>query len=148
MKIEIAGADDLDVINRIRLAVASDNSSGHDLSIIDKLEIEHNEERVTFICLMDSGVTGYITIYKTCLFCEENDVMLDVFVHPDFQGRGMGTKLIEACVKHASQATETNRIFLGVLNCNYGAISLYERHGFITFSEDAEGKYMVLKVQR
>lgn len=147
IEIAIARPSDLESINKIRLAVTADHSSDHNLSEIEQLEIEHNEDRITFICEQNSYLIGYLTIYKMKSFDEKRNFMLEIFVYPDHQGQGAGTRLIETCLEHVSQSTNFERITLGVLHSNRSAIALYERFGFEILREDAKGKYMAREIQ-
>lgn len=51
-----------------------------------------------------------------------------LFIHPDFQGLGLGTALLEYCEKRI--AAFSPNIFICVSEFNTGAIKLYESYGF------------------
>lgn len=64
--------------------------------------------------------------------------------HPDYTGRGIGTKLIEWAVDYCRQytsssssstATRINRLSLEVMSSNKGAVRLYERKGFVVTTQ-------------
>lgn len=56
-----------------------------------------------------------------------------VCTHPDFQGRGLATRLIQLLL--ARQRARGERPFLHVMSANTGARGLYERMGFATDAE-------------
>lgn len=55
---------------------------------------------------------------------------LGMCVHPEAQGRGVGTALLEALVRQADDWLGVLRLELTVFVDNQRAIALYERHGF------------------
>lgn len=68
---------------------------------------------------------------------------LTVAVHPDHQGRGIGSRLFEILIAHArAMEPEILRIELATGANNAGAIRLYERLGFqIEGRQPARGRY-------
>lgn len=57
-------------------------------------------------------------------------MMLGIGVHPDAHGRGVGSALMDALVRHADDWLGLQRIELTVFVDNLRAIRLYERFGF------------------
>lgn len=55
---------------------------------------------------------------------------LGMFVHDDFQGRGVGKQLLAACIELADDWLGLERLELTVFVDNAAAIRLYETHGF------------------
>lgn len=51
-----------------------------------------------------------------------------LFVHPDYQGKGLGTQLLQFCEKRISAISPN--VFICVSEFNKGAIRLYEAAGF------------------
>jgi len=61
---------------------------------------------------------------------ENGELILDgIAVHPDFRGKGIGTKLLENVVFHASE-NNYSRVRLDVIDTNKKARRLYESQGF------------------
>jgi GNAT superfamily N-acetyltransferase len=61
-------------------------------------------------------------------------------IQPRFQGRGIGTSVIESVLQRAA---ETNKpVALRVLRVNRSARSLYERLGFVAYREDDARAYL------
>lgn len=56
---------------------------------------------------------------------------IGITVHDDWQGRGIGTALLKACLDLADNWLNLHRIELEVYADNDAAIRLYERHGFL-----------------
>ena len=57
---------------------------------------------------------------------------LGMFVHPDYWGRGIGSKLMEAALNVADNWLDLKRVELGVFTDNEVAIHLYQKFGFET----------------
>jgi diamine N-acetyltransferase len=66
-------------------------------------------------------------------------VMLDV----NYQGRGLGRKLIELAIQELSFIGDCNRIVLAVDPSNAKAIELYRRAGFKECGRDAENDLLM-----
>lgn len=52
-----------------------------------------------------------------------------IYVHPDFQGKGTGSSLIDAALEHP-RLRNAPAIYLDVWEQNHRARALYERYGF------------------
>jgi len=72
------------------------------------------------------GVLGLHTMERRRAHVAE----LGMFVHDDFQGRGIGNALLGAAIDMARNWLQISRIELHVYVDNTPAIRLYERHGF------------------
>ena len=58
------------------------------------------------------------------------ELLMDgIAVHSNFRGKGIGSKLLDAIARYASE-NKYDRIRLDVINTNPGARKLYERKGF------------------
>jgi len=83
-----------------------------------KLEVKRGEYRRV---LCDGQVAGYLRVHE-----ENGEVELDdLYVLPPFQGRGIGTAVLERCLAETKLP-----IFFYVFTRNVRAIALYERLGF------------------
>ena len=81
-------------------------------------------------------ITQNITQYH-CVLCNdrkcayyrlcEDGELDDLYVLPEFQNRGIGTKILERCI-----ARSPKPLYLYVFSRNQRAIALYERFGFST----------------
>ncbi|MGA2042878.1 MAG: GNAT family N-acetyltransferase [Roseiarcus sp.] len=56
----------------------------------------------------------------------KEEELLSLFVHPDFQGRGIGSMLLAACFDDAARSDASISVVKSVL----GAEGFYARHGF------------------
>ena len=70
----------------------------------------------------------------------QDDQLLAVFVHPDFQGRGIGSALVSACFEDAERTGATISSVSSVL----GAEAFYGRHGFLIVGSGSTSKHGVI----
>ena len=89
------------------------------LSWVQK-KISANIDRYTCVLLGDRKAGYYC-------FSKDGDTweLDDLYILPEFQGRGFGTKVLERCLASADAP-----VFLYVFTANTGAIRLYEKFGF------------------
>ncbi|HTX20874.1 MAG TPA: GNAT family N-acetyltransferase [Candidatus Aquilonibacter sp.] len=53
-----------------------------------------------------------------------------IYLHPDWQGRGLGSRLLQHCEQQA-RAAGARRLILSVNKRNVKAIAAYQRNGFV-----------------
>lgn len=82
------------------------------------------EDRL-FAAAAAEKVTGFLLFQEVL---DESEIHT-VAVHPDFQRRGQGSKLLEAYLKHAEKKGIA-KVFLEVRCGNQAAIALYKKKGF------------------
>lgn len=68
----------------------------------------------------------------------------DVMAHPDFQGRGIGTRLMELLVQKILEYKAASPDLRAYLGASRGRESFYRRFGFLTRREAELGEGMVL----
>lgn len=73
----------------------------------------------------DGSIVGHVGIVPMSSETPE----LVVFVHPDWQGRGIGTELMKQAIAHVSAAGRES-LRLEVMNDNRTALAVYENIGF------------------
>lgn len=59
-----------------------------------------------------------------------------VYAAPEFRGRGVGQRLMQAALDHAAGWPGLHQVYLGVNAANQPAIRLYERMGFATYGRE------------
>ncbi|MFC6836702.1 ribosomal protein S18-alanine N-acetyltransferase [Halomarina ordinaria] len=74
-------------------------------------------------------VAGYVVADVTPNFGHDVGHVKDIAVHPEFQGRGIGTTLLERALATLA-AVGAGSVKLEVRASNEEAIRLYRRHGF------------------
>ena len=98
-------------------------------------KIEKNINEYTRVTL-DGKTVGYFYFHKAD---GENEID-DLYVLPEYRGRGIGTEIINKCIKESDSP-----IFLYVFVRNTGAVKLYRRMGFETVEEIRGTRYIMRK---
>lgn len=75
---------------------------------------------------------GFISYFKKDQECE----ISTLYLLPQYQNLGIGTKLMDAALIDASQCNSCSRLSLWVLKTNLSAITFYEKFGF-----ESDGQY-------
>jgi RimJ/RimL family protein N-acetyltransferase len=80
---------------------------------------------------MEAEMAGMIGLERQYLPKLRHSAELNsMMVRPSHTGRGIGLRLLEACLEHAKQAQGLELITLRVSTANEAAVRLYERAGF------------------
>ncbi|MCP4417318.1 MAG: GNAT family N-acetyltransferase [Chloroflexi bacterium] len=86
----------------------------------------------------ENRMVGFVQIGKANGFAEadpDKDWAINkMYVHADFQNRGVGSLLMDSALEQLRRAGIT-RIFLDVWEHNLGAIRFYQRYGFELIGE-------------
>lgn len=90
-------------------------------------ELAQNETRNYWVYENDEQIIGYAGL---CTVLPISDVQT-IAIHPEFQGQGLGRKLLTLLVETAKQRNALD-VMLEVRFDNPTAINLYESMGFIT----------------
>ncbi len=78
-------------------------------------------DRITFISYDKNIVNGIVTIDK------DRSEITHLFVAPERQKQGFGTKLLEFGIK---QMTSISRVYVTVLSANTVGVDFFEKYGF------------------
>jgi len=89
------------------------------------------ENYVILVAELDGAVVGFIDYYILPSLWEKwyEATIPNLFVHKDYQGMGIGSKLLEEVIKRADDAGIVE-LFVGTEKENRRAIRLYKKHGF------------------
>ena len=85
--------------------------------------------RHSIVAVTDGRVVGLVTLVRSA-GRRAHAGAIGMFVHDDFQGQGIGRRLLDACIDLAENWLGLTRIELDVFTDNVPAIALYERCGF------------------
>ncbi|MBN2899500.1 MAG: GNAT family N-acetyltransferase [Clostridia bacterium] len=95
-----------------------------------------------FVAEMDGKVVGTAGLHVNKSLRKRHGAFLGIMVHRDYQGKGVGSKLMEAMVDLADNWLKLVRIELTVFCDNDNAMKLYENHGFVV---EGVQKYAAVK---
>lgn len=80
---------------------------------------------------VESKVVGNLALVRQPRHLRRNHVaQLGMAVHDDWQGNGIGTKLLQEAINLADNWLDLSRIELSVFVDNAAAIALYKKNGF------------------
>lgn len=85
------------------------------------LKKDEAADRITFISYDKNVVNGIVTIDK------DRSEITHLFINPDKQKQGFGTKLLEFGIK---QMTSISRVYTTVLSANTAGVEFFEKYGF------------------
>ncbi len=84
----------------------------------------------SFVAEVDGRVVGNLGLHVQAAARRRDVGKMGMSVHDDFQGRGVGTALMQAMVDLADNWLGLRRIELDVWTDNTAAVHLYEKFGF------------------
>ena len=90
-----------------------------------------SNDAIRFFALDGNEVVGWADIFPAWAHAVSHCGTLGMGVHPDYRSKGLGKRLLQACIDKA-WAKGITRIVLEVREDNHLAIALYERMGFKT----------------
>ena len=86
--------------------------------------------RHSIVAIKEGKAVGLLTLVR-CEGRRSHAGAIGMFVHDEFQGQGIGRKLLDSCIDLAENWLGLSRIELEVFIDNAPAIALYERCGFV-----------------
>lgn len=91
-----------------------------------------NSESDVFLAMIGGKAVGFVQLYKLFHYTklEKQWLLSDLFVHPDFRGKGLSVALIERC-KHWCNETGACGLMLETGKTNEIGNTLYPRCGFV-----------------
>ncbi|TCS96876.1 GNAT family N-acetyltransferase [Hazenella coriacea] len=82
------------------------------------------------VAIVDQQVAGCIRFHHPLKALSNQHVLeLDIGIHPHFQGKGIGSALLNY-VYEVAQKQQIRKLSLRVLSTNHSAISFYKKNGF------------------
>lgn len=116
----------LEIINQPAVARRW-GSTGYD---IDKVRAEFlDDEVVVFIIEVDGRVVGSVQ-YEQEMEPDYRHASIDIFIHPDWHGRGLGTDAVRTLARHLVHDLGHHRLTIDPAADNAPAIACYKKVGF------------------
>jgi putative acetyltransferase len=103
-------------------------------SCSDKWLKQFEERPASFYSLVaeiDGQIVGEIAMQNYDSPRRKHAATLGMAVSEQFQGKGIGGKLLKALIELANNWLNIQRLELEVFTDNLGAIALYKKHGFV-----------------
>lgn len=90
---------------------------------------------VELVCEVDGRAVGHLGILMNASPRRKHVATFGIAVHPDFQGRGVGSALVAEMLRLADNWLNLVRVELTVASDNVRAMALYRKHGFVVEGE-------------
>lgn len=91
---------------------------------------EKADSSVLLVAEVDEVVQGYIGINLNSKPRAKHVASFGMAVHPDYHGKGLGSRLLDEAIELADRWLNIVRLELEVYTDNEHGISLYEKFGF------------------
>ncbi|UWG46699.1 Acetyltransferase (GNAT) family [Halanaeroarchaeum sp. HSR-CO] len=93
------------------------------------------------VAVSDEAVVGHATLVED----DDDGYELAIFVHQDFQGAGIGTRLLRTLLGYG-QSEGVEKVWLTVERWNRPAVKLYEKVGFETTEAESFELEMAIRL--
>jgi len=96
---------------------------------------KHTEEEYIIVAVEDTHILGFASLYLP------DDFIHNLFVHPDFSGKGVGSLLVNASIEKMNKP-----ITLKCVSENQKAMKFYEHNGWKKVVEEGKAaeKYWIM----
>jgi len=123
-------AEDVPALTALNNRVWTEDNSPHVAPMTEAEYAERHPVGGELVATVDGKLAGFI-IFRTASRMESHAHVaeLAIAVHPDFQGAGIGRKLVEAACEQA-KAQGKRKLSLRVMSSNEKAIAFYRKLGF------------------
>lgn len=142
---ENAEVSDIDRLFELNKKLIAEYETDKSLDLVKvyawvKRKLESNVKN--YKCIYFNGMkAGYFHLYDH----DEKLELDDLFIFDEFQGKGIGTKVLEYAAKAAGERNK--EIYLYVFTENKGAVNLYLRNGYRITENVGTSRYiMSLKI--
>lgn len=96
----------------------------------NRLTSQGANEKV-LVAVVEGRVVGHLGLHLHANLRRRHSAYIGMAVHDEWQGKGIGSQLMEACLDLADNWLNLLRIELTVFADNVPALRLYEKYGFI-----------------
>lgn len=96
---------------------------------------EENSGHTTFVAEVDGKVVGHAGVSLLTHIRRRHVATLGMAVHDDWQGKGIGSQMLEKILEYIDNWLNVHRVELTVYSDNQAGIALYKRHGFVVEGE-------------
>ncbi|SFX21585.1 Ribosomal protein S18 acetylase RimI [Thermoactinomyces sp. DSM 45891] len=136
MKIREANKDDFPELRHLYLESRCKSFYWADVEQMTLEDFDqHTLEEHIIVAEENQSILGFASLYLPDNFIH------NLFVHPEFSGKGVGTKLLQASIEKMTQP-----IRLKCVSKNHKAMKFYQEHGWRKVVEEGnlEEKYWVM----
>ena len=125
---------DADGIINVLMSTKLDEETWNENGIFVTENLQKRLSSKQFIVLVaefNSSIVGFVdcAVFPSFWECQKQGLIVDLFVHPAYQGKGVGSKLLETLVKKAD-AENIVELHVSTKIGNIKAQRLYRKFGF------------------
>jgi RimJ/RimL family protein N-acetyltransferase len=121
---------DFESLNNFRAIMNKDKSQPHRLSPLVKDDFLNTLEWIAYVAKINNVIIGHLSFSPEHNNSPKNELCLNVFIHPEHRGQGIGTKMFNRVSTKLKKFNEIDRITLTVKKENKQAIKLYKKWSF------------------
>jgi GNAT superfamily N-acetyltransferase len=106
--------------------------NGNEIFVTENLQKRSsNKQFIVLVAEFNSSIVGFVdcAVFPSFWECQKQGLIIDFFVHPVYQGKGVGSELLKALVKRAN-AENIVELHVSTRWKNAKARELYGRFGF------------------
>lgn len=96
----------------------------------EKLFATQSNEKIQLVAESEGNIVGHLGIMLSSKPRKKHVALFAIAIHPDFQGKGVGSLLMEELINLCDNWLNIIRIELAVFTDNEHAIALYKKYGF------------------
>ena len=126
--------EDADGIIKVLMSTKLDEGTwaGNKIFVAENLRKRpRNKQFIVLLAEFGSSIIGFIdcAVFPSFWECKKQGLIIDLFVHPAYQSKGVGSKLLKALIKRAS-AENIVELHVSTGRKNAKARKLYGKLGF------------------
>ena len=141
---DIATDKDLADINSLRSEIGTGPASWS----LDLNDIKKTDNHIIFLDRNNNQIIGYLSLHSGRSFQSDIEAEFEVFVHPQYRRKGIGTRLINDSLQYSKDCSKLKRLIAKVLRKNDASIRMCQKVGFCVLSEDKRGTILFKDVER
>jgi ribosomal protein S18 acetylase RimI-like enzyme len=144
-RIDIATDEDLEGINNLRRAIRA-FFTNCDLDLED---ITQSRKSITFVTRTGGQIVGYLSLHSRMSFQDDDEADFELCVHPDYEGKGKGSALVEKAIQYATKETNLCRLVALVKkDSSRSEWMLKNKLGFMALKKHNSGSVLAKDIRR
>ncbi len=145
LEIALATDQDLDGINNLRSAIRASFAN----VVLDLEDIRQSGKRRTWVSRAGGQIVGYLSLYSSMSFQDDNEAEFEVGTHPEHEGEGRGSALVKKAEEYAQEETNLCRLIALVKKGNSESEGMLKNKlGFRVLRKENLGSVLAKDIKR